>query len=139
MKFTRKANANWKGTGMEGKGTISTQSTTLDKAQLSFKTRFAEGVGTNPEELIAAAHSGCFTMQLSFLLSEAGFTPEDLNTEAKVTFEDGTITLIQLELTGKVPGISKDQFNETAQKAKEICPISKLLNTVITLSVTLMS
>lgn len=139
MKFTRKANANWKGTGMDGKGTISTQSTTLDKAQLSFKTRFAEGVGTNPEELIAAAHSGCFTMQLSFLLSEAGFTPEDLNTEARVTFEDGTITLIQLELTGNVPGISKDQFNETAQKAKEICPISKLLNTVITLSVTLMS
>ena len=139
MKFTRKANANWKGTGMDGKGTISTQSTTLDNAQLSFKTRFEQGVGTNPEELIAAAHSGCFTMQLSFLLSEAGFIPEDLNTEAKVTFEDGTITLIQLELTGKVPGISDDQFNETAQKAKEICPISKLLNTEITLSVTLIS
>src|SRR6476620_3789457 len=104
MKFTRTANANWKGTGMEGKGTISTQSTTLDNAQLSFKTRFAEGVGTNPEELIAAAHSGCFTMQLSFLLSEAGFTPEDLNTEARVIFEDGTITRIELELTGKVPG-----------------------------------
>lgn len=139
MKFTRKANANWKGTGMEGKGTISTQSTTLDKAQLSFKTRFAEGVGTNPEELIAAAHSGCFTMQLSFLLSEAGFIPEDLNTEAKVNFENGAITLIQLELTGKVPEISEDQFNKTAQKAKEICPISKLLNTEITLSVTLIS
>ncbi|TRX02015.1 OsmC family protein [Flavobacterium gawalongense] len=139
MKFTRKANANWKGTGMEGKGTISTQSTTLDKAQLSFKTRFAEGVGTNPEELIAAAHSGCFTMQLSFLLSEAGFTPEDLNTEARVTLEDGTITLIQLELTGKVPGISEDQFNETAQKAKQICPVSELLNTEIRLSATLLS
>lgn len=71
MKFTRKANANWKGTGMEGKGTISTQSTTLDNAQLSFKTRFADGVGTNPEELVAAAHSGCFTMQLSFYLTKA--------------------------------------------------------------------
>ena len=139
MKFTRRANANWKGTGMEGKGTISTQSTTLDNAQLSFKTRFDQGVGTNPEELIAAAHSGCFTMQLSFLLSESGFTPEDLNTEAKVTFEDGTITLIQLELTGKVPGISEDEFQKTAQKAKEICPISKLLNTEITLSATLIS
>jgi len=137
MKFTRRANANWKGTGMEGKGTISTQSTTLDNAQLSFKTRFEQGVGTNPEELIAAAHSGCFTMQLSFLLSEAGFVPEDLNTTAKVTFEDGTITLIQLELTGKVPGISAEEFQQTAQKAKEICPISKLLNTEITLSVTL--
>lgn len=137
MKFTRRANANWKGTGMEGKGTISTQSTTLDNAQLSFKTRFEQGVGTNPEELIAAAHSGCFTMQLSFLLSEAGYVPEDLDTTAKVTFEDGTITLIQLELTGKVPGISEEDFQQTAQKAKEICPISKLLNTEITLQVTL--
>lgn len=137
MKFTRRANANWKGTGMEGKGTITTQSTTLDNAQLSFKTRFEEGVGTNPEELIAAAHSGCFTMQLSFLLSEAGFVPEDLNTEAKVTFEDGTITLIQLILNGKVPGITEEDFQKAAQKAKEICPISKLLNTEITLSVTL--
>lgn len=137
MKFTRTANANWKGTGMEGKGTISTQSTTLNEAQLSFKTRFDEGVGTNPEELIAAAHSGCFTMQLSFLLSDAGFVPEDLNTKAKVTFEDGTITLIQLELEGKVPAISEEQFQELAQKAKEICPISKLLNTEITLSIAL--
>ena len=133
MKFTRRANANWKGTGMEGKGTISTQSTTLDNAQLSFKTRFEEGVGTNPEELIAAAHSGCFTMQLSFLLSEAGFIAEDLSTEAKVTFEDGTITLIQLILNGKVPGITEEDFQKAAQKAKEICPVSKLLNTEITL------
>jgi osmotically inducible protein OsmC len=139
MKFTRRANANWKGTGMEGKGTISTQSTTLNEAQLSFKTRFDQGVGTNPEELIAAAHSGCFTMQLSFLLSEAGFVPENLDTTAKVTFEDGTITLIQLELTGKVPGISEEDFHQAAQKAKEICPISKLLNTEITLSVSLIS
>lgn len=139
MKFTRKAKANWKGTGMDGKGTISTQSTTLDNAQLSFKTRFAEGVGTNPEELIAAAHSGCFTMQLSFLLSEAGFVPEDLNTEASVVFEDGTITTIKLELTGKVPGISEEQFVETAQKAKAICPVSKLLNAAITLSTTLIA
>ncbi|WP_264523784.1 OsmC family peroxiredoxin [Flavobacterium sp. N502536] len=139
MKFTRNANANWKGTGMEGKGTITTQSTTLNNAQLSFKTRFAEGVGTNPEELIAAAHAGCFTMQLSFLLSEAGFVTEDLNTTAKVTFEDGTITLITLELTGAVPGITTENFEATAQKAKEICPISKLLNTEIALNVSLLS
>lgn len=134
MKFTRKANANWKGTGMEGKGTISTQSTTLNNAQISFKTRFAEGVGTNPEELIAAAHSGCFTMQLSFLLSEQGFTPENLDTEAQVVFEDGTITTINLILKGSVPGITEEQFNETANKAKAFCPISKLLNAEITLS-----
>ncbi|BFM44790.1 OsmC family protein [Flavobacterium sp. CFS9] len=139
MKFTRNANANWKGTGMEGKGTITTQSTTLNNAQLSFKTRFAEGVGTNPEELVAAAHAGCFTMQLSFLLSETGFVPEDLNTTAKVTFEDGTITLITLELSGSVPGITTEDFEKTAQKAKEICPISKLLNTEIALNVSLLS
>lgn len=134
MKFTRKAIANWKGTGMEGKGTISSQSTTLENTQYSFKTRFEEGVGTNPEELLAAAHSGCFTMQLSFLLSELGYVPEDLNTEAKVTFEDGTITLIHLELNGKIAGITEEEFQQTAQKAKEICPVSKLLNTTITLS-----
>ncbi|MFH7002671.1 OsmC family protein [Flavobacterium bizetiae] len=139
MKFTRKANANWKGTGMEGTGKISTQSTTLDNAQLSFKTRFADGVGTNPEELVAAAHSGCFTMQLSFLLNEGGFTADDLNTEATVTFEDGSITLIHLDLKGKVPNISAEEFEKTANKAKEICPISKLLNTTITLSVELVS
>ena len=139
MKFTRNANANWKGTGMEGKGLITTQSKTLDNAQLSFKTRFEQGVGTNPEELIAAAHSGCFTMQLSFLLSGDGFVPEDLNTAATVTFEDGSITLIHLELTGKVPGISGTDFQKTAQKAKEICPISKLLKTEITLTATLLS
>ena len=139
MKFTRNASANWKGTGMEGKGLITTQSKTLDNAQLSFKTRFEQGVGTNPEELIAAAHSGCFTMQLSFLLSGDGFVPEDLSTAATVTFEDGTITLIHLELTGKVPGISADAFQNTALKAKEICPISKLLKTEITLTATLVS
>lgn len=137
MKFTRRANANWKGTGMEGAGTISTQSTTLDKAQLSFKTRFAEGVGTNPEELIAAAHSGCYTMQLSFLLSELGFTPENLDTEAQLTFEDGTITTIHLKLEATVPGITEQDFQDAAQKAKEICPVSKLLKAEITLSATL--
>jgi len=120
MKFTRKANANWKGTGMEGKGTISTQSTTLDNAQLSFKTRFADGVGTNPEELIAAAHSGCFTMQLSFLLNEGGFTADDLSTEATVTFEDGTITLIHLELKGKVPSITAEKFTKIATKRNRV-------------------
>lgn len=137
MKFTRRASANWKGTGMEGKGTISTQSTTLDNTQFSFKTRFDEGVGTNPEELIGAAHSGCFTMQLSFLLTDAGFPAENLDTVAKVTFEDGTITESQLELTATVPGISEELFQETANKAKEICPISKLLNTTVTLKATL--
>lgn len=138
MKFNRKANANWKGSGMEGKGTITTQSNTLNNAQLSFKTRFEEGVGTNPEELIAAAHSGCFTMQLSFLLTELGHVPQNLDTEAKVTFEDGTITQVHLDLKGTVPGITNDEFQEAATKAKAICPISKLLKAEISLTAMLL-
>lgn len=134
MKFTRKATANWKGTGKDGKGTLSTESTVLNNAQYSYKTRFEDGVGTNPEELIAAAHSGCFTMQLSFLLTEAGYTPTNLDTAAKITFEDGNITNVHLELSGDVPGIDEDKFQELANKAKEICPVSKLLKADITLS-----
>lgn len=134
MKFTRKASANWKGTGMEGKGTVSTASTVLNDTQYSFKSRFEDGVGTNPEELLGAAHSGCFTMQLSFLLSEAGYTPKDLTTTAKVTFQDGAIVQVDLDLVGEVPGIGKTEFEEVANKAKEICPVSKLLNTKITLN-----
>ncbi len=137
MKFTRQASANWKGTGMEGVGTVSTQSTTLNNAQLSFKTRFADGVGTNPEELIGAAHAGCFTMQFSFLLNEAGFTADNIDTNAKVTFEDGTITTIHLDLTATIPNISNEQFQEAAAKAKEVCPISKLLKTEISLTANL--
>jgi osmotically inducible protein OsmC len=134
MKFTRQASANWKGTGMEGVGSVSTQSTTLDNAQLSFKTRFAEGVGTNPEELIGAAHAGCFSMQFSFLLNEAGFTADNIDTIAKVTFEDGTITKINLDLTATIPSISEEQFQATALAAKEKCPISRLLNAEISLT-----
>lgn len=133
MKFVRQASANWKGTGMEGVGTVSTQSTTLDKAQLSFKTRFADGVGTNPEELIGAAHAGCFSMQFSFLLNEAGFTADNIDTNVKVTFEDGTVTMIELDLTATIPNITNEQFQEIAAKAKEVCPISKLLKAEISL------
>jgi lipoyl-dependent peroxiredoxin len=138
MKFTRQASANWKGTGMEGVGAVSTASTTLDNAQLSFKTRFADGVGTNPEELIGAAHAGCFSMQFSFLLNEAGFTADNIDTNAKVTFEDGTITTIQLDLTASIPNITNEQFQTTAAKAKEVCPISKLLKAEITLTANLL-
>lgn len=137
MKFTRKASANWKGTGMEGVGTVSTQSTTLDNAQLSFKTRFADGVGTNPEELIGAAHAGCFSMQLSFLLNEAGFTADNIDTSASVNFLDGTIVSIELELTATIPNISDEKFQEIALAAKAKCPISRLLNAEITLTAAL--
>ena len=138
MKFNRSATTNWKGSGKDGKGSITTESTTLNNAQLSFKTRFEEGVGTNPEELIAAAHSGCFTMQLSFLLTELGHVPQNLDTQAKVTFEDGTITQVHLDLKGTVPGITDEAFQETAKKAKEICPVSKLLKADISLTATLL-
>lgn len=137
MKFTRKASAHWKGTGKDGSGTVSTQSTVLDQTAYSYKTRFEDGVGTNPEELIGAAHAGCFAMQLSFLLSEKGYEPTDLHTDAKVTFEDGSITSVQLDLRGTVEGISESEFNEIAEKAKTICPISKLLDTTIELTTTL--
>lgn len=137
MKFTREASANWKGTGKDGVGLVSTQSTTLNNAQLSFKTRFTDGVGTNPEELIGAAHAGCFSMKLSFVLNEAGFTADNIDTVAKVTFEDGRISVIHLDLTASVLGISEEQFQAAAQNAKENCPISKSLNAEITLSATL--
>ena len=134
MKFSRKASANWKGTGMEGKGTVSSASTILKDTPYSFKSRFEDGPGTNPEELIAAAHAGCFTMKLSFVLNEAGFTADNLNTAARITFEDGVITNIHLDLTATVPGLEDAKFQELAINAKENCPISKLLNTEITLA-----
>jgi lipoyl-dependent peroxiredoxin len=133
----RTAVANWKGSGKEGKGTLSTQSTVLKQTQYSFNSRFAEGVGTNPEELIAAAHSGCFTMKLSFVLGEAGFTPEDLTTDCAITFENGVITQSHLTLKAKVPGISKEKFDACAADAKANCPISQLLKTNITLEANL--
>ena len=137
MKFTRQASANWKGTGMEGTGTVSTQSTTLNNAQLSFKTRFADGVGTNPEELIGAAHAGCFNMKLSFVLTDLGFVPEDISTTAKVIFEDGKTTTIHLNLVASIPGITDEQFQAAALDAKQNCPISQLLNAEIVLTATL--
>ncbi|MEH6407834.1 MAG: OsmC family protein [Leeuwenhoekiella sp.] len=137
MKFTRKAAAHWEGNLKEGKGALTTESKTLDKTAYAYKTRFEEAVGTNPEELIGAAHAGCFTMQLSAMLSDEGFTPDALDTAAHVTFEDGTITKIQLELTGDVPKIDEDKFMEIANKAKENCPVSKLLKAEITLKATL--
>ncbi len=129
----RTATANWKGTGKEGKGLVSTASTVLNNTQYSFNSRFAEGVGTNPEELVAAAHSGCFAMKLSFVLNEAGFTAEDLTVTCTITFVDGVITNSHLALKGRVPGISKEKFEACAADAKANCPISKLLNTNITL------
>jgi osmotically inducible protein OsmC len=109
----------------------------LHKAQLSDKTRFADGLGTNPEEIIGTAHAGCFSMQVGFLLNEAGFTAENIDINAKVVFEDGTITKIDLELTATIPEISEEKFQETALAAKAKYQIFRLSNTEISLTATL--
>jgi len=129
----RQATAVWNGSGKEGNGHLTTQSTTLNQTQYSFNSRFAEGVGTNPEELMAAAHAGCFTMKLSFVLGAAGFTPESLETKCTITLEDGVITSSHLQLTAKVPGITPEQFQECAADAKANCPVSKAYNMAISL------
>jgi lipoyl-dependent peroxiredoxin len=130
----RKATAVWNGSGKEGSGNLTTQSTTLSQTQYSFNSRFAEGVGTNPEELVAAAHAGCFSMKLSFVLGAAGFTADEINTKCEITLDPaaGAITESHLIIAAKIPGISQEQFDTAVADAKANCPISKLLNTNIT-------
>ena len=133
----RKVNAIWKGDGADGNGVLTAQSGAFDKMPYSFKTRFEndEGkLGTNPEELIAAAHAGCFNMKLSFVLNEAGYNPEELNTDSVLTFEDGKIISIELNLSAKVSNVSKEEFEELAEDAKKNCPISGALNCEIILN-----
>ena len=121
----RNATAVWNGSGKDGKGTLSTQSSVLNSTQYSYKSRFEEGVGTNPEELMAAAHAGCFTMKLSFVLGEAGFTPDKIETTCTITLDNGVITTSDLVVTATVPGISEEEFQKAAQNAKDNCPVSK--------------
>ncbi|WP_315814606.1 OsmC family protein [Paraflavitalea speifideaquila] len=135
----RTGTAHWNGTLKEGKGALTSQSTTLNKTQYSFKTRFEEGVGTNPEELLAAAHAGCFTMAVSAVLSQAGFTPGDLDTNAILDLDMVGLKIngIHLELKAAlIDGLAADKFNEIAEGAKANCIISKALSVPITLSVT---
>ncbi len=134
----RNATAVWNGTGKEGTGHLTTQSTILNKTQYSFNSRFADGAGTNPEELVAAAHAGCFTMKLSFVLNAAGFTADEIQTTCEITLGDGAITESHLSVSAKIPGISKEQFDAAVADAKANCPISKLLNTNITHEATLL-
>jgi osmotically inducible protein OsmC len=137
----RTATAAWSGSGKDGNGNLTTQSTTLNKTQYSYKTRFEDGVGTNPEELIAAAHAGCYTMALAFGLQGAGFTPESLETTATVNFDvSGTPTITQsaLVLKAKIPGITKEKFLELAKGAEQGCPVSRVLKAEITLDATLL-
>lgn len=135
---TRSGSAQYQGLGKDGKGTVSTQSGVLADSPYGFTTRFEDEPGTNPEELIAAAHASCFTMALSFALAKAGHSDGSLETSAKVTVEqkDGgfTITSSKLELKGQVPGISSEEFARIADEAKANCPVSKVLNAEISLT-----
>jgi len=135
----RTATAVWNGSGKEGTGKLSTQSNVLKQSAYSYKSRFEEGTGTNPEELIAAAHAGCFSMKLSFILGAAGFTPDSIETTSTVTLEDGVIKSSQLSVNAQVPGISEDQFQKCAEEAKTTCPVSKALNMQISMNATLVS
>jgi lipoyl-dependent peroxiredoxin len=133
----RKASAVWNGSLKDGKGALSSASGVLNSTPYSFATRFEDKPGTNPEELIAAAHAGCFSMALSAILGESGVTPESISTAATVTIEkqgDGfAITESHLEVRAKVPGIQESKFMEAAKKAEEGCPVSKVLNAKITM------
>ena len=133
----RKASALWQGGLKDGKGSISTDSGVLKDSQYSFGTRFENGIGTNPEELIAAAHAGCFSMAFSAELGKAGFTPTSINTTATVTLDKTdagfTVTDSHLDMTAKIPGIDQAKFTEIANGAKAGCPISRVLKANITL------
>ena len=137
----RKARATWRGTGRDGDGDLSTDSGVLDETPYSYKTRFENAKGTNPEELIAAAHAGCFTMALAFQLQTAGYTPSELSTEAAVSLEpDGAgfkIVSSALTLVADVPGLDAATFDKLAEAAEKTCPVSRVLNAEITLQKTL--
>jgi osmotically inducible protein OsmC len=134
----RTASAHWSGGLKDGKGAVSTQSGVLSNTQYSFSTRFENGAGTNPEELIAAAHAGCFTMALSAELGKAGMTADSIDTNAALTMEKTdagfTITAVHLEVSAKIPGADPQKFDEAAISAKKGCPVSRVLNAAITMN-----
>ncbi|SFU69068.1 osmotically inducible protein OsmC [Pustulibacterium marinum] len=133
----RNATAVWNGTIKEGNGHLTTQSTILDKTQYSYNSRFEHGKGTNPEELVAAAHAGCFTMQLSANLSEENLVPKTLESECTITLEDGTVTQSFIKLKAEVDGVTEEKFEELVRHAEKNCPMSKLLDTEIKVDYTL--
>src|SRR5690349_16070923 len=133
----RKATAVWNGDIKTGAGHITTGSTVLNKTQYSFNSRFADGVGTNPEELLAAAHAGCFTMKLDLDLTQAGYKVDSLETQSVVTLDNGKITRSELTLQAKVPGISEEEFQIIAKEAEKTCPVSQAFNFEIVLNATL--
>ncbi len=138
MQIKRRATAVWNGSGKDGTGQLTTQSGVLKDSQYGFKSRFADGIGTNPEELIAAAHSGCFSMKLAFNLQEAGLTADEIQTTAVVILENGGINQIDMTTSVKAEGLTVEKLEELAINAKENCPISKLVNANISLAINLL-
>nr|WP_192351214.1 OsmC family protein [Algoriphagus sp. Y33] len=134
----RQATAVWNGTIKEGKGNLTSQSGILKQTPYTFVSRFENGTGTNPEELMAAAHAGCFTMKLSADLTSAGYTPEELTTTSTITLDNGVITKSDLVLTAKIPGITEEDFQKLAKSAEETCPVSNAYNLKISLKTTLL-
>jgi len=133
----RHSTAVWQGTGKDGKGNLTTQSKVLDSTQYSFSSRFEDGIGTNPEELVAAAHAGCFTMKLAFLVSAEELVPEKLESKCVIALDDGVVTSSHITLNAVIPGIDQAKFDELVANAEANCPISKLLDTAISVSSTL--
>ena len=133
----RFATAKWLGSGKEGTGTLTSQSGAFSDAQYSYKSRFEEGTGTNPEELMAAAHAGCFSMKLSFVLGEAGFTPDSIETKCTISLDNGVISESHLEVKANVPGLDAEKFKTLAEQAKDGCPVSKAYSMNITLDANL--
>jgi osmotically inducible protein OsmC len=127
------ATAVWRGNGSKGAGSVLTRSKVLNNVPFSYSTRIEEGRGTNPEEMIASAHAGCFSMKLAFVLEAAGYTAKELNVDCEITFEAGKITNSHLTLKASIPNIQQEEFNDLVADAKENCPISLLLNTTMTI------
>lgn len=137
MQIKRTATARWEGSGKTGAGTMATQSTVLHDTQYSYNTRFEDGIGTNPEELVGAAHAGCFSMKLAFVLQAAGLTADSIDTKATVVLDGGVISDVHLETSVKIAGVTQAQLEEYTADAKANCPISKSLTANITLTTTL--
>ena len=135
----RTATAHWNGSLKDGSGNLSTKSGVLEKTNYSYKSRFEDGKGTNPEELIAAAHAGCFTMAVTHALGEAGYTVHELDTDCAIDFQDQTIKESHLKMEARVKDIKEDEFDKIVQKAKDNCPVSRALNANITLEYSLQS
>ena len=134
MQIKRRSTAIWNGSGKDGKGTLTSQSTVLNLTQYGYNSRFSDGIGTNPEELIAAAHAGCFSMKLAFNLQAADIVAEELHTVCEIVLENGAITESNLTLTAKVPNIDTNEFEAKVKDAELNCPISKLLNCKISVT-----